>query len=65
MPAYKGSPNVITYPTVVFENQRLELLKQTDRIGFVVLMMSGTQLDENSLGNLKLRSSATAYFEIQ
>ncbi|MTH14059.1 hypothetical protein [Flavobacterium sp. LC2016-01] len=65
VPAYKGSPNVIKYPTEVFENQRLELLKQTERIGFIVLMTSGTPLDENSLGSLKLRSSATTYFEIQ
>ncbi|MDQ6469131.1 hypothetical protein RB619_00660 [Flavobacterium sp. LHD-80] len=65
VPAYNGTPNVIKFPTEVFENQRLELLKQTERIGFVVLMMSGTPLDQNSLGNLKLRSSATAYFEIQ
>ena len=65
VPAYKGSPNVIKYPTEVFENQRLDLLKQTERIGFVALMTSGTPLDENSLGNLKLRSSATTYFEIE
>ncbi|WP_426485988.1 hypothetical protein [Flavobacterium sp. 2] len=65
VPAYKGSPNVIKYPTEVFENQRLELLKQTQNIGFVALMTSGVPLDENSLGNLKLRSSATTYFEIE
>ncbi|WPO77113.1 hypothetical protein [Flavobacterium sp. KACC 22761] len=64
VPAYKGSPNIIKYPTEVFENQRLELLKQTEKIGFVVLMTAGAPLDENSVGNLKLRSSATTYFEI-
>ncbi|KAF2512742.1 hypothetical protein EYY60_06440 [Flavobacterium zhairuonense] len=65
VPAYTGGTNVIKYPTEVFENQRLELLKQTERIGFIVLMTSGAPLDENSLGSLKLRSSATAYFEIE
>lgn len=65
VPAYKGTPNSIKYPTEVFENQRLELLKQTEKIGFVVLMSSGVPLDENSLGNIKLRSSATTYFEIE
>ncbi|WP_431244595.1 hypothetical protein ACQ9BO_10100 [Flavobacterium sp. P21] len=65
VPAYKGSPNVIKYPTEVFENQRLALLKQTQKIGFVVLMTSGAPLDENSVGNIKLRSSATTYFEIE
>lgn len=65
VPAYKGSSNVIKYPTEIFENQRLELLKQTDNIGFIVLMTSGVPLNENSLGNLKLRSSATTYFEIK
>ncbi len=65
VPAYTGSSNIIKYPTEVFENQRLELLKQTERIGFIVLMTSGAPLDENSIGSLKLRSSATTYFEIQ
>jgi len=64
VPAYKGSPNVIKYPTEVFANQRLELLKQTQKIGFVVLVTSGPPLDENSLRNIKLRSSTTTYFEI-
>ncbi|MFD1603105.1 hypothetical protein ACFSJW_06605 [Flavobacterium artemisiae] len=65
VPAYKGSPNVIKYPTEVFANERLDLLKQTVKIGFVVLIQSGTPLNENSVGNLKLRSSATAYLEIE
>ncbi|WP_246074245.1 hypothetical protein [Flavobacterium daemonense] len=65
VPAYTGTSNVIKYPTEVFENQRLELLKQTEQIGFIVLMASGTPLDQSSLGNLKFRSSATAYFTIQ
>jgi hypothetical protein len=65
VPAYNGSPNVIKYPTEVFANQRLDLLKQTVKIGFIVLIQSGAPLNEDSAGNLKLRSSATAYMEIE
>lgn len=65
VPSYKGTPNVIKYPTEVFENARLDLLKQTQRIGFVVIIAAGPPLNSESLGNLKLRSSATAYLEIK
>ena len=65
VPAYTGSPNVIKYPTEVFENQRLELLKQTVKIGFVLIIAAGPPLDENSTGNIKLKSGGTAYLEIE
>jgi len=65
VPSYKGTPNVIKYPTEVFENTRLDLLKQTQRIGFVVLIAAGPPLNSESQGNLRLRSSATAYLVIE
>ena len=65
IPSYSGTSNVIKYPTEVFENQRLDLLKQSTKIGFVVIMAAGPPLNENSVGSLKLRSSATAYMVIQ
>ncbi|MBE8723611.1 hypothetical protein [Flavobacterium hungaricum] len=65
VPAYNGTSNIIKYPTEVFENQRLELLKQTVKIGTVVVMGSGQPLDQNSSGSLKLRSGATAYIVIE
>jgi len=65
VPSYKGTPNVIKYPTEVFENARLDLLKQTQKIGFVVVIASGPPLNSQSEGNLKLRSSATAYLVIE
>lgn len=65
IPAYSGSPNVIKYPTEVFENQRLDLLKQSTKLGFVIVMAPGPPLTANSSGSLKLRSSATAYMVIQ
>lgn len=65
VPSYKGTPNVIKYPTEVFENTRLDLLKQTQKIGFLVIIAAGSPLNSESLGNLKLRSSATAYLEIE
>lgn len=64
VPAYAGSSNVIKYPTEVFENQRLDRLKQTVKIGFVVIISAGPPLNSQSLGSLKLKSSATAYLTI-
>jgi len=65
IPAYSGTSNVIKYPTEVFENQRLDLLKQSRKLGFVILMAPGPPLTANSTGSLKLRSGATAYMVIE
>lgn len=65
VPAYSGGTNVIKYPTEVFENQRLNLLKQSRKLGFVVVMAPGPPLNGSSTGSLKLRSSATAYMVIE
>lgn len=65
IPAYSGASNSIKFPTEVFENQRLDLLKKTVKLGFIVRMKAGPPLDQNSTGNLKLRSSATAYMKIE
>jgi hypothetical protein len=64
IPAYTGTNNTFRF-SEVFENQRLVNLKKTTKIGFVITMAAGTALNENSLGNLKLRSAATLYFEIE
>lgn len=65
IPAYSGRPNVIKYPTEVFENERLDLLKKTVKMKFFVIMAEGPALDQSSAGNLKLRSSANVYMEIE
>jgi hypothetical protein len=64
VPAYTGSPNVVT-KTEVFENAKLDILKETEKIAFVIAMMPGPPLTDSSLGNLKMRSSATIYFLAQ
>lgn len=64
IPAYTGTKNVST-TTDIFENTKLELLKQTTRLGFGIVKNPGTPLTVNSPGNLKLRSSATVYLVIQ
>lgn len=61
IPPYSGVGNLVTR-TEVFTNSRLNLLKNTTKIAFVITMLSGPPLSESSLGNLKMRSSATAYF---
>ena len=65
VPAYSGGSNVIKFPTEVYENERLELLKQTVKLKFIIEMQSGSPLDENSVGNLKFRSSANVYMVIE
>lgn len=64
VPAYSGKQKLITR-TEIFENARLDLLKRTKRMGFVIKMGAGPALDENSVGILKLRSSATAYLVVE
>lgn len=65
VPAHTGGSNLIKYPTEVFEKERLVLLKKTVKIGFTFKIAAGPALDENSTGNLKLRSGATAYMEFE
>ena len=64
IPAYSGSPNVVT-KTEIFENAKLDILKKTEKIAFVIAMMPGPPLTDSSLGSLKMRSSATIYFVAQ
>lgn len=64
IPAYTGSPNVVT-KTEVFENAKLDILKKTEKIAFVIATMPGIPLTDSSLGSLKMRSGATIYFVTQ
>ena len=64
VPAYSGSPNMVTM-TEIFENAKLDILKKTEKIAFVIAMMPGPPLTDSSLGSLKMRSSATIYFAAQ
>jgi hypothetical protein len=65
VPAYSGTSNIIKFPTEVFEGQRLDLLKRTTKLGFLVTMAPGPPLDHNSTGNLKFKSGATVYMVIK
>lgn len=64
IPAYSGTQNLVT-KTEIFENSKLNLLKKTVKIAFIVSMSPGPILNENSAGSLKLRSSATFYFNAE
>lgn len=59
-----GAPVVVT-TTEVFKDAKLNLLKQTDKMGFILLMNSGTTITESTPGDLKFKSSATVYLEVQ
>lgn len=64
IPAYTGTPNVTTQ-TVIYQGANLDLLKQSKKIAFVITLLPGPPLSATSVGNLKLRSSITAYFDIK
>lgn len=64
IPAYNGTENLVT-KNEIFDNAKLDLLKSTTRMTFVIRMLSGAPLNENSLGSIKLRSGVTAYLIVQ
>lgn len=64
IPAYSGLEN-ITKRTVTFEGTDLDLLKSSRHMEFVLNMTPGPALNQNSTGNLILRSSATLYLAIE
>ena len=64
VPAYSGTQNLVT-KTEIFQDAKLDLLRKTDKIAFVVNLLPGPALSESSLGSLKLRSSATVYFVVE
>jgi hypothetical protein len=64
VPAYTVGQAPVT-TTEIFQNAKLDLLKNTSKIAFVVNLMPGPPLSSSSLGSLKLRSSATLYFVVE
>jgi hypothetical protein len=64
VPAYSGVQNLVT-KTEIFENTKLDLLKSTTKLAFVVTMLPGPGLSESSLGSLKMRSGATVYLVVE
>lgn len=64
VPAYSGTQNLVT-KTEIFQDAKLDLLRNTDKIAFVVTLLPGPALSESSLGSLKLCSSATVYFVVE
>lgn len=49
----------------IFENTKLDVFKTATKFVFVVTMLPGPALTENSLGSLKFRSSATVYLKLE
>jgi hypothetical protein len=64
IPASSGTP-IITKKTEIFENTKLNLLKASTQLEFVLIMAPGPALNENSVGSLKLSSSATVYLVVE
>ncbi|MFV5695661.1 hypothetical protein ACM55G_09530 [Flavobacterium sp. LB3P122] len=64
IPAYTGVENLVKKDDK-FENTKLDLLKRTTKIAFILKMLPGPILSETSPGSLKLRSSVNAYLVIE
>lgn len=64
VPAYSGTVNTIIERDI-FEKVKVNVLKNTTKIAFVAALLPGPPLNENSLGSLKLRSSATIYLTVE
>ncbi|MFT5963996.1 MAG: hypothetical protein ACI9L6_000719 [Flavobacterium sp.] len=64
IPAANGG-STVTQKKEVFEGATLDVLKTSDVMAFVLQMNAGPALSENSLGSLKLRSSATVYLTVE
>ncbi|WP_281335940.1 hypothetical protein [Flavobacterium eburneipallidum] len=64
VPAYSGAVNTISKEEI-FEKVKVNILKNTTKIAFVAALLPGPTLSENSLGSLKLRSSATIYLTVE
>jgi hypothetical protein len=62
-----GNNEVIVTHTEVFEDALLEQFTNTKRLEVILSMFpssTGIPLDENSIGNIKMRSKATLFFLI-
>jgi hypothetical protein len=64
VPAYTVGQRPVS-TTEIFQNAKLDLLKNTSKIAFVVNLMPGSPLTSSSTGSLKLRSSGALYFVVQ
>lgn len=64
VPAYSGSNNIVSR-TEIFQNARLELLKKSRKMRFLIELKPGPALNRNSTGSIVLRSGATVYLAIQ
>jgi len=57
--------DVVTTYTEVFEGDVLEALKNTKVLNFTLTMLSGEAINENTLGQITLKSKAVFYFNIE
>ncbi|WP_264563407.1 hypothetical protein [Flavobacterium sp. N3904] len=64
VPSYTGTDDTVT-KTVVFDTTNLDVLKNSTKINFVLIMLPGPPLTANSTGHIKLSSSVTAYLDIK
>ncbi|NMH87770.1 hypothetical protein [Flavivirga algicola] len=62
-PSTNGN-DVLSDHTEVFENDKLEALKNTSKIVFTLSLLSGETINQSTLGRIKLQSKAVFYLNI-
>ncbi|MGL5112196.1 MAG: hypothetical protein ACRC6O_06105 [Flavobacterium sp.] len=64
IPAFTGTSNLTTQ-TFIYVGAGLDALKKSKKVAFVITLLPGPPLTASSIGNIKLRSSITAFFDIK
>ena len=64
VPAYNGTENIVI-KTVVFDTNNVDVLINTTKINFTLLMFPGPPLTNASTGSIELSSSVTAYLDVK
>jgi len=63
-PQSPNNTDIVTEQLVVFEGNSLQALKSAVKIVFTITLQSGSPINENSIGNIQLKSKGLFYFTI-
>ena len=63
-PQSPNNTDIVTEQVVVFEGNSLQALKSAVKIVFTITLQSGSPINENSIGNIQLKSKGLFYFTI-
>lgn len=65
VPASVNGAEVLVDPTITFDASQVDELRRTTQMSFLVAMLPGLPLTENSPGRIEMSSSITTYFDVK